>query len=193
MHPVVLRICDPIEGIDDVLLAQHLGVGDLYKPKKVHTAPEEGEVPLCIQDNRYDNCHPFKFKCRNENCKSEIEIKTTITEFVSIFTKRIILVNYRKELMMLYYFIQGGVPRPSLAMCPNPACEMPPWRYAYAIQNRLQQEIRKFISQYYYGEVECENPICLKVMRRITMGTLGTFPKCYNCLDGNVHRIVRII
>ncbi|OXU28104.1 hypothetical protein TSAR_015372 [Trichomalopsis sarcophagae] len=166
IHPVVLRICEPIEGIDDVLLAQHLGVGDLYKPKKVHTAQEEGEVPLCIQDNRYDNCHPLKFKCRNENCKFEIEIKMTITEF-------------------------GGVPRPTLALCPNPACDMPPWRYADAIQNRLQQEIRKFISQYYYGEVECENPICLKVMRRITMGTLGTFPKCYNCLDGNVHRIYK--
>ena len=25
IHPVILRICDPIEGIDDVLLAENLG------------------------------------------------------------------------------------------------------------------------------------------------------------------------
>ena len=77
-------------------------------------------------------------------------------------------------------------------MCSNPECDFPPWRYAYAIQNKLQFDIRKLITEYYYGEVECENPICSKVMRRVTLDTHSTFPKCYNCLDGNVHRIVRI-
>ncbi|KAJ8683915.1 hypothetical protein QAD02_019707 [Eretmocerus hayati] len=164
IHPVILRICEPIEGIDDVLLAQHLGVGDLYKPKKVYNNQDENEVPLCIQDNRYDNCAPFKFICRNDKCLTENEIKTTITEF-------------------------AGVPRPSLAMCSNPDCEMAPFKYAYAIQNKLQLDIRKLVTEYYYGEVECENPICSKIMRRVTMDTKSTFPKCYNCLDGNVHRI----
>ncbi|XP_014213476.1 DNA polymerase alpha catalytic subunit [Copidosoma floridanum] len=166
IHPVVLRICDPIEGIDDVLIAQNLGIGDKYKPKRTVVSQEEGEVPLCIKDNRYENCQPLKFLCRNENCKTEIEISTPVSEL-------------------------NGVIRPSLAMCTNPECDLPPWKYAYALQNKLQIDIRKFVTDYYYGEVECENPICSKVMRRIILDTNYTFPKCYNCADGNVHRIYK--
>ncbi|XP_058793658.1 DNA polymerase alpha catalytic subunit [Phymastichus coffea] len=164
IHPVIMRICEPIEGIDDVVLAQCLGVADLYKPRKVYSNQEAGEVPLCVQDNRFDKCHPFRFTCRNESCKTEMEIKTVLTEI-------------------------DGVVRPSLEMCSNPECHMAPWKYAFAIQNKVQLDIRKFISEYYYGEAECENPACLNTMRRITLDTAGSYPKCYHCLDGNVHRI----
>ncbi|CAB0032425.1 unnamed protein product [Trichogramma brassicae] len=168
IHPVVLRICEPIEGIDDVLLAQNLGVGDQYKPRKTYnpTNQEDGEVPLCVQDNRYEKCTPFSFTCRNEKCRTVNSINTTITEF-------------------------AGVPKPSLAMCSNPDCDMPPWKYSYSIQNKLQMDVRRLVTDYYYGEVECENPICSKVMRRVTLDTLRTLPKCYVCLDGNVHRLNR--
>lgn len=145
-------------------------------------------MPLCVQDNRFENCHPLRFTCKNDSCKAEIEIKTTLTEVVSYFycKSRIALLND----ILIGKSLQDGVIRPSLAMCSNPECHMAPWKYAYAIQNRVQLNIRKFVSDYYYGEVECENPICSKVMRRITMDTTGTHPKCYGCLDGSVHRIV---
>ncbi|XP_011505270.1 PREDICTED: DNA polymerase alpha catalytic subunit [Ceratosolen solmsi marchali] len=164
IHPVVLRICEPIEGIDDVLIAQHLGIKDFYKPKRIFINEEENEIPVCIQDDRYAKCQPFSFICRNKECKTENNIKTAVTEF-------------------------NGFLRPSLAMCSNPDCNLPPWKSVHAIQNKLQIDIRNFITNYYYAEVECENPICSKVMRRIMMDTLGKLPKCYSCHDGNVHKI----
>jgi hypothetical protein len=76
-------------------------------------------------------------------------------------------------------------------MCSNLDCDLAPWKSVHAIQNKLQLDIRNFITNYYYAEVECENPICSKVMRRIMMDTISKLPKCYNCHDGNVHKIVR--
>lgn len=73
----------------------------------------------------------------------------------------------------------------------NTECNNLPYKYSYAIQNKIQTDIRNFVSKYYFGEVECENPSCSKKMRKITLDTFGTFPKCYECKDGNVHRIVR--
>lgn len=60
------------------------GVGELYKPRRTVTSNEEGDVPMCVQDNRFDNCHPLRFTCHNEDCKTEIEIKTVITDFVRL-------------------------------------------------------------------------------------------------------------
>lgn len=84
VFPVVLRICDPIEGIDDVLLAKYLGMEDTYKSKRIiHEQANDPEVPLEIDEERYKYCLPLKFKCRNDKCLKEIEINEFYTNFVS--------------------------------------------------------------------------------------------------------------
>jgi len=60
------------------------GLQFVYKPK---TLPCEAtlNLPLAINDDRFNNCVPLIFKCRNERCNTEIVIKDIVTEFVNIF------------------------------------------------------------------------------------------------------------
>lgn len=59
------------------------GLQFAYKPKAL---PCEASLhlPLSINDERFDNCLPLTFKCKNERCQTEIVIKDIVTEFVSI-------------------------------------------------------------------------------------------------------------
>ncbi|XP_014473388.1 PREDICTED: DNA polymerase alpha catalytic subunit [Dinoponera quadriceps] len=163
IFPVVLRICEPIEGIDDVFLANNLGLQFVYKPKTI-VCEATLNLPLSINDERFDNCVPLTFKCRNERCNSEIIIKDTVTEFHS-----------GRQL--------------SLSMCPNQDCKLPPWRYANAIQNAVQLAMRRAISKYYNGWLECENPLCLNRTRRLPLDFVRKFPNCPLCKDISMSRV----
>lgn len=59
------------------------GLQFVYKPKTI-ACEATLNLPLAINDDRFNNCVPLIFKCKNERCKTEIIIKDTITEFVSI-------------------------------------------------------------------------------------------------------------
>ncbi|EFN85393.1 DNA polymerase alpha catalytic subunit [Harpegnathos saltator] len=163
IFPVVLRICEPIEGIDDVFLANNLGLQFIYKPKAI-ACEATLNLPLSINDERFDNCVPLTFKCRNERCNTEIIIKDTITEFHS-----------GRQF--------------SLSMCPNQDCKLPPWRYANAIQNMVQLAMRKAIGKYYNGWLECENPLCSNRTRRLPLDFARKFPDCPVCKDISMARV----
>ncbi|EZA47768.1 DNA polymerase alpha catalytic subunit, partial [Ooceraea biroi] len=163
IFPVVLRICEPIEGVDDVFLANNLGLQFVYKPKAL---PCEAtlNLPLAINDDRFTNCAPLAFKCRNERCSTEIVIRDIVTEFYS-----------GRQL--------------SLSMCPNQDCKLPPWKYANMIQNAVQLAIRKAISKYYSGWLECENPLCSNRTRRLLLDFAKKFPDCPACKDVSMSKV----
>ncbi|XP_011708044.1 PREDICTED: DNA polymerase alpha catalytic subunit [Wasmannia auropunctata] len=163
IFPVVLRICDPIEGIDDVFLANNLGLQFVYKPKTI-ACEATLNLPLAINDDRFNNCLPLTFKCRNERCNTEIIIKDTVTEFHS-----------GRQL--------------SLSMCPNQDCKLPPWKYAHVIQNVVQLAMRKAITKYYSGWLECENPLCSNRTRRLPLDFAKKFPDCPVCKDVSMNRV----
>ncbi|XP_011634780.1 DNA polymerase alpha catalytic subunit [Pogonomyrmex barbatus] len=163
IFPVILRICEPIEGIDDVFLANNLGLQFVYKPKTI-ACEATLTLPLAINDDRFNNCLPLTFKCRNERCNTEIIIKDTVTEFHS-----------GRQL--------------SLSMCPNQDCKLPPWRYAKVIQNVVQLAMRKAITKYYSGWLECENPLCSNKTRQLPLDFAKKYPDCPMCKDGSLNRI----
>ncbi|KAL0122747.1 hypothetical protein PUN28_007448 [Cardiocondyla obscurior] len=163
IFPVVLRICEPIEGIDDVFLANNLGLQFVYKPKAI-ACEAALNLPLAINDNRFNNCLPLTFKCQNERCNKELIIKDTITEFHS-----------GRQL--------------SLSMCSNEDCKVAPWTYANVIQNSVQLAIRKAISKYYNGWLECENPLCSNRTRRLPLDFAKKFPDCSICKDVSMSRV----
>lgn len=164
IFPVVLRICDPIEGIDDVMLAEHLGLEGVYKSRRVFHDEQDTEIPLSMNEDRFKYCTYLKFTCRNEKCQTEITIKDLITEFPS-----------------------GN--QLSLFMCPNIECDMPPWAYVNAIKNELQHAIRNAINEYYAGWLECENPLCTNKTRQMPLDFCDNHPKCNLCGDASMHRI----
>ncbi|XP_070158979.1 DNA polymerase alpha catalytic subunit [Polyergus mexicanus] len=163
IFPVILRICEPIEGIDDVFLANNLGLQFVYKPKTL-ACEATLNLPLAINDDRFNNCLPLTFKCKNERCNTDIVITDTVAEFHS-----------GRQL--------------SLSMCPNQDCKLLPWKYANVIQNVVQLAMRKAIGKYYNGWLECENPLCSNRTRRLPLDFARKFPDCPACKDVTMSRV----
>ncbi|XP_012281139.1 DNA polymerase alpha catalytic subunit [Orussus abietinus] len=162
--PVVIRLCDPIDTIDDVLLATHLGLDGIYKSRRViHEREDEVAIPL-TDEERFRYCVPLKFKCRNEKCQTDIIVKDIVTK-------------------------SSAGTRFSLTTCSNEECRVPPWTYSKAIENELQLAIRHVISEYYGSSLECENPLCSYVTRSLPLDFEGNHPQCTECEDGCMHRI----
>ncbi|KAF7403413.1 hypothetical protein HZH68_006207 [Vespula germanica] len=162
--PVVLRICEPIEGIDDVLLARNLGLENVYKSKATVNEQNNLNAPILINEDRFKYCFPLKFNCKNEKCKTEI-ILNGVTSLIP----------------------EGD--RLSLGMCPNPECTMPPWKYLKAIQNELQLALRSLIDTYYEDWLECENPLCSYRTRKLPLTFNAKYPKCPKCMDAFMHKV----
>ncbi|KAI4480651.1 hypothetical protein M0804_010204 [Polistes exclamans] len=161
--PIVLRICEPIEGIDDVLLARNLGLENVYKSKA--TVSEDNlKALISINEEKFKYCLPFKFNCINEKCGAEITINGVISAFP-----------------------EGD--RLSLSKCSNLECTMPPWKYIKAIQNILQLALRSFIDTYYECWIECENPLCSYRTRKIPLSFQGKYPKCTKCPNAFMHKV----
>ncbi|XP_043284344.1 DNA polymerase alpha catalytic subunit [Venturia canescens] len=162
--PVVLRICEPIENIDDVLLSTHLGLENVYKSKRVIHEQVENPVPSSLNEERFHYCIPLKIKCRNDKCNTEIEIKEFFADFPT-----------------------GKLP--ALARCSNPACDLPPYKNVKSIQNEIHLKIRYYITEYYADWLECEDPICSNRTRFLPMNVRGCYPRCDVCKDGLMHRV----
>nr|XP_033330370.1 DNA polymerase alpha catalytic subunit-like isoform X1 [Megalopta genalis] len=145
--PVALRICEPIEGINDVILMRNLGLEKIYKPQKMIYEQSIADIPTFIDEERYRFCIPFTFKCVNQNCRSEIIIKDIVTE-------------------------TPNGDQLSLASCSNPECTVQPWTYVNAIQNALTLAVREVMTKYYDGWLKCKNPLCDERTRRIPLGCL---------------------
>lgn len=76
-----------------------------------------------------------------------------------------------------------------MSRCCNLNCNIKPWKSAYSIQNKLQLDIRRFISKYYRGEVECDNRLCLKRTRILNLDSSNCH-ECNYCSDGTLVKIV---
>lgn len=90
----------------------------------------------------------------------------------------------------IYYSLQHSGRQLSLSMCPNQDCKLPPWKYANVIQNVVQLAMRKAISKYYIGWLECENPLCSNRTRRLPLDFAKKFPDCPVCKDVSMNRVV---
>ncbi|KZC05167.1 DNA polymerase alpha catalytic subunit, partial [Dufourea novaeangliae] len=164
VFPIALRICEPIEGIDDVLLAENLGLEGVYKSKRLIHEEGINDVPLLVNEDRFRFCLPLKFNCRDEKCQSEIMLKDVVVETPT-----------------------GN--KLSLASCSNPECIVQPWTYANAIQNAMTLAAREAITEYYSGWLECENPLCGERTQLLPLGFHRKYPTCRKCGDADLHRV----
>uniref|UniRef100_A0A183ES49 DNA-directed DNA polymerase n=1 Tax=Gongylonema pulchrum TaxID=637853 RepID=A0A183ES49_9BILA len=88
VHPVVSRLCAPIEECDAVWIAQALGLDGSTFRKFVNAHSEAAEVDdqhdkLTIIQYDFDQCEPFKFICPHEGCEHEIIVRGCILSVVS--------------------------------------------------------------------------------------------------------------
>uniref|UniRef100_A0A158R5N5 DNA polymerase n=1 Tax=Syphacia muris TaxID=451379 RepID=A0A158R5N5_9BILA len=82
VHPVVCRLCEPIEGTDPVRIAEALGLDPANYRNRIQASvdnEEEDEFSIGVELD-YSACEPFVFMCPYENCGKEIVVTETVIQ-----------------------------------------------------------------------------------------------------------------
>ncbi|XP_022344658.2 DNA polymerase alpha catalytic subunit-like [Crassostrea virginica] len=165
VHPVVSRLCDPIEGTDAAHLAECLGL-DPSGYKQTARYEEEDEALLngteISDEEKFRDCERFKFVCPSSVCGREIVIDAVFTgaeEFTDC----------------------------SISVCPNKECRTNLADHVPYICNKLRMDIRRHIQKYYQGWLKCEDAACGTVTRRIPLTFQRGHPVCHSCQRGLLH------
>ncbi|XP_050068065.1 DNA polymerase alpha catalytic subunit [Anopheles maculipalpis] len=173
IHPVVFRICEPLEGTDACRLALCLGLD----PKKYRTMVsvggsgggvdghqyQDGESLIKTATERYRLCHRFEFTC--VACKSKNPVAS----------------GFRPS--------AGGRQRSVFERCANEesgsgGCSVQPVQYLPAILNELTLAIRADIRRFYQRWMVCDNPICNGNTRLYSHVAAKNNPYCLLCRKG---------
>ncbi|XP_051538703.1 DNA polymerase alpha catalytic subunit isoform X3 [Myxocyprinus asiaticus] len=161
VHPVVGRICDPIEGIDAVLIATWLGLDPShFRAQQQQQREDEGDnflgAPAQLTDEeRYRDCEKFTFSC--PACGTE-------NIYDNVFEG------------------EGSTLQPSLKSCCHIPCGGSPLDHAILISNKLQLDIQRNIRRYYSGWLLCEDLACRNRTRRLPIAFSRSGPICPACL-----------
>uniref|UniRef100_A0A4W6CIK6 DNA polymerase n=1 Tax=Lates calcarifer TaxID=8187 RepID=A0A4W6CIK6_LATCA len=160
IHPVVSRICDPIEGIDSVLIATWLGLDpSQFRAHQQYQREEEADGMLggpvqLTDEERYKDCERFTFTC--PQCGTD-------NIYDSAFEGA------------------GSKLEPSLLRCCHIPCGSHPIDYAVNISNKLLLDIRRHIKKYYSGWLVCEDQACQNRTRRLPIAFSRHGPICPAC------------
>uniref|UniRef100_A0A8C1IJM7 DNA polymerase n=1 Tax=Cyprinus carpio TaxID=7962 RepID=A0A8C1IJM7_CYPCA len=160
VHPVVGRICEPIEGIDAVLIATWLGLDPSHFRAQQQQQREDevdnflGAPAQLTDEERYRDCERFTFTC--PDCGTE-----------NIYDN---------------VFEGGSTLQPSLKNCCHIPCRGSPIEHPIKISNKLQMDIRRHIRRYYSGWLLCEDPACQNRTRRLPIAFSRSGPICPACL-----------
>ncbi|CAH2220565.1 DNA polymerase alpha catalytic subunit isoform X1 [Pelobates cultripes] len=128
VHPVVSRICEPIDGIDSSLIAAWLGLDpSQFRVHQHHQKDEENDALLggptqLTDEEKYRDCE--RFRCACPKCGTE-----------NIYDNA---------------FDGSGLQiEPSLRRCSKPECDASPLDNVVHLQNKLILDIRRHIKKYY--------------------------------------------
>lgn len=157
IHPVVTRLCEPIDGIDAIQIAETLGLDSAaYQRIRQADASMNDDDEITIDDaDRYKNCDSFEFKCAACGFVNTVEGPTVKND--------------------------SGEIRFVLDQCCNISCHELPFTYVYRIQNTLQLKIRSYIHKYYSRWLICEDPTCAYRTRNITIYNKKYESECSQC------------
>ncbi|ERE64155.1 DNA polymerase alpha catalytic subunit isoform 1 [Cricetulus griseus] len=160
IHPVVARICEPIDGIDAVLIALWLGLDSTQFRVHQYHKDEETDALLggpaqLTDEEKYKDCE--KFKCPCPTCGTE-NIYDNVFEGSGIDLE------------------------PSLYRCSNVDCKASPLTFMVQLSNKLTMDIRHCIKKYYDGWLICEEPTCRSRTRRLPLHFSRNGPLCPVCM-----------
>ncbi|XP_041438950.1 DNA polymerase alpha catalytic subunit isoform X1 [Xenopus laevis] len=160
VHPVVARICEPIDGIDSALIAMWLGLDpSQFRAHRHYQQDEENDALLggpsqLTDEEKYRDCERFKFfcpKCGTENIYDNV-------------------------------FDGSGLQiEPGLKRCSKPECDASPLDYVIQVHNKLLLDIRRYIKKYYSGWLVCEEKTCQNRTRRLPLSFSRNGPICQAC------------
>ena len=161
--PPVSRLCEPIEGLSQSLIAQRLG---LNASKYVqHRSYADGE----INDEDLVNYVPESFKTDKERFGDVKKLSVTCSScgVATVFPGVLYL---RKENDSDTGTLSGGF------HCPNPDCQRPkywgeatPFGCMASIMNSMSLLMREQLKVYYEGSVKCDDPACGLETRQLSV------------------------
>ncbi|XP_041067898.1 DNA polymerase alpha catalytic subunit isoform X1 [Carcharodon carcharias] len=160
VHPVVARICEPIDGIDSALIATLLGLDPSQFRIHHHCLKDEendallGGPTQLTDEEKYRDAERFKFMC--PECGTE-------NIYDNVFDG------------------SGLQIQPSLLHCSNIDCEALPIRYEVQMCNKLTLDIRRHVKRYYSGWLVCEEQTCQNRIRHLPLNFSRNGPICQAC------------
>uniref|UniRef100_A0A452U9K8 DNA polymerase n=1 Tax=Ursus maritimus TaxID=29073 RepID=A0A452U9K8_URSMA len=164
IHPVVARICEPIDGIDAVLIATWLGLDPTQFRVHHYHKDEENDALLggpaqLTDEEKYRDCE--KFKCPCPTCGTE-NIYDSVLDG------------------------SGTDMEPSLYRCSNIDCKASPLTFMVQLSNKLIMDMRRCVKKYYEGWLICEEPTCRNRTRRLPLQFSRNGPLCQVCVKATL-------
>lgn len=161
LHPVVCRLCDPLDGTDASRIAQSLGLNpDDYRRANVRERTEDTNVEL-YQD-KYRQCQKLEISCPACHEKVTIEGPDRLSDRVWI---------------------------PFLLECPMPKCRQPLYNQVGKIRNKITLMTGQLIKKFELGTITCEDPACSGRTRQMPLRFHNAYPLCPTCdKGGNMYK-----
>jgi len=160
LHPVVSRLCEPLEGTDSARIAQSLGLDPEQYRKSVRVEVTADDQNMLRNEEKFRQCQKFTITC---SCGESLTLDTTVR-------------GRGKDAVF------------ALAKCSKLDCrKIPILEQAAQIQNRLTLEIRSHISRYYSGWITCEDPGCSGRTRQMPLVFQRAFPVCPVCRKATMY------
>ncbi|GAB6021174.1 DNA polymerase alpha catalytic subunit [Chamberlinius hualienensis] len=168
VHPVIARLCDPIEGMDGARIADALGLdATAYRSTNINISQKDGEEEAMLGNRdvspkeRFSDYEPFVFYCSSSTCKHKIVMDSPF-------------VGKGVEIQLFF------------SRCPNPKCKNSPELYINSIHCHLVKSIRQFIQKYYLCWMKCDDPMCSTRTRKLPLRFEHNQPLCSVCGKGHL-------
>ncbi|XP_065059619.1 DNA polymerase alpha catalytic subunit-like [Rhopilema esculentum] len=162
IHPVVSRLCDPIEGTNAALIAECLGLdASNYSAGPSHATNEDdshASKALMPEEERFKDVVKFEIQCQNASCK---------------------------------LYKQSVVFEGALSKEKNP-WQCTECRNEYSqiyLMNKLTMFIRQHINQYYKGHMFCDDYMCGTKTRLVRLKAEFDGQVCASCETGHLRQI----
>ena len=154
LHPVVSRLCDPVEGMDSARVAQCLGLDpSQYKQRAAQEEVGDWE-PEVKEEDKFRSCERLTVECV---CGDQMTVDSPVTG-------------------------QGAQQSPALLSCPRTKqCGGFPLMQDDKILNSIDLLARRHITRYYAGWLVCEDPGCSGRTRLMPLQFQRAFPVCPTC------------
>ncbi|XP_073983842.1 DNA polymerase alpha catalytic subunit isoform X2 [Rhodnius prolixus] len=167
IHPVIARLCDPIEGTDAATIARCLGLDPTKYKRQVQDSGDVDEDENIFgkkDEEKFKDCEKFSFTCKREGCNTENIIDHPLRK------------------------LDNGVELLFLEHCTNRECTLRPIEYMPMIQNKLHLKVRAHIQKYSEGWLRCEDATCDYRTNVINPKFEKAYPICQKCGQGSMRR-----
>uniref|UniRef100_A0A915BCS9 DNA polymerase n=3 Tax=Parascaris univalens TaxID=6257 RepID=A0A915BCS9_PARUN len=163
IHPVVCRLCEPIEETDAVQIAEALGLDSSgYRSHALVNEYYDDSEDFSLGLNYdFSRCRPFTFTCPYDGCHAEIEIRETLQG---------------EELDIGF----------CLGECQK--CKRSLIRYGVYLINRLHLAQNSAIEEYYTSNFVCEDIVCAYRTRMHVLSWSREGVHCPRCHLGIMRR-----